>query len=85
MAEMHLTTRLTDNDTVFLDDLALYTPEGAGADTVVNLTGALHANLNRTTTLRVGGVFPITGGNTDYGRTDRFFDSEIIVQLNRFF
>ena len=46
---------------------------------VVNATVGIHTEIARHTTLRVGGVFPLTDG------TDRLFDAEVQIQLNRYF
>ena len=46
---------------------------------VLNLTAGIHMQLGRATTLRVGGGAPL---RTDF---DRAFDSEITVQLARYF
>lgn len=46
---------------------------------VVNLTAAVHIEIARDTSLRAGGVFPITFGD------NRFFDAEISAQLIRRF
>lgn len=85
IAELHLTTRLNEGDYGFFGPGGGDFRSDSRSGTVVNVTGALQANLNATTTLRVGAVAPITGSNSEYGRVDRFFDSEIIVQLNKSF
>lgn len=84
--EVHYTTTLNDTDSLFA------TPVGVGGGghvmnlanpangmDVVNLTAALHAELARYTSLRVGGVFPLNDPD------DRFFDAEVAAQLIRRF
>lgn len=82
LVEVHYTTALNDSDALFA------TPVGTGGGghvmdlvnpanrmDVVNLTAAIHAELARYTSLRVGGVFPLKDPD------DRFFDAEVAVQL----
>jgi hypothetical protein len=86
LAEVHYSTTLNDTD------LLMATPVGIGGGghvmnltspanrvDVVNLTAAVHAELGPCTSLRVGGVFPLRGGD------NRFFDAEIAAQLIRRF
>ncbi len=76
IAEFHYTGTLNDGDVV-----------AVGGDRfgsllnrfdLTNLTVGLHAELNRHTTFRVGGVFPLND-------LDRAFDAEVQVSLNRYF
>ncbi|MHB8897360.1 MAG: hypothetical protein ACYC6Y_01290 [Thermoguttaceae bacterium] len=76
IVEFHYTGTLNDGDVVAL-----------GADRfgsllnrfdLTNVTVGLHAELDRHTTLRVGGVLPLN-------EIDRAFDAEVQVSLNRYF
>jgi len=90
LVEFHYTTTLQDTDrvnagdvfnppnpSVFLTNLLFYN-RGNRVD-LANLTIGLHAELAGQTTLRVGAAFPI--GEED----NRGFDSEVLIQLNRYF
>ena len=46
---------------------------------VTNLTVGLHGELDRSTTVMVGGVFPLADA------PDRAFDAEVLVAINRRF
>jgi len=80
LGELHYTTTLQNTDVVVAN-----LPSGAtatlrnGANRVdpLNLTIGLHLEVLLNTALRVGAAFPLKGAD------DRFFDSEIILQLNR--
>ncbi len=83
LAEIHYTTTLEDSDTLAgtplpLAGSAFTLTNLANRMDVVNLTAALHFEM-RNTSLRVGGVVPITSGS------DRFFDAEVAAQLIRRF
>lgn len=76
IAEFHYTGSLNDGDVIDM-----------GGDRfgsllnrfdLANLTVGLHAELNRRTTVRVGGVFPLND-------IDRAFDAELQVSVNRYF
>jgi hypothetical protein len=80
--EFHYTTTLQDSDVVAVPPVP-----GAGYKfgnlenhlDIANLTAGLHVELMGNTTLRVGGVFPLTE------ETNRLFDAEVQVQVNRYF
>jgi hypothetical protein len=79
LGEVHYTGTLQDTDTL------TGSPSGASFTVanlanrmdVVNVTAAVHAELKRDTSLRIGGVFPLDTGD------NRFFDAEVAVQLIR--
>ena len=86
LLEFHYTTTVNDTDSL------LATPVGVGGGghvmsltnpgnrvDVVNVTAAVHAELDQYTSLRVGGVFPLRGSD------NRFFDAEVAAQLIRRF
>lgn len=79
LIELHYTTTLQNTDFV----VAAPTPPAfsnvANRIDSVDLTLGLHIELGTCSSLRVGGVVPLRSGN------NRFFDSEIQVQLNRRF
>ncbi len=83
VVEVHYATTLSDADTVSyispVDATALYFGNTVNRLDQVNFSVGLHAELCRNTTLRVGGVFPISDGD------DRSFDSELQVQVGRRF
>jgi hypothetical protein len=82
VAEFHYTTTLCDADrfTLTSPTVVNYTfGHLANHVDIVNVTAGVHVEIARHTTLRVGGAFPLTEG------TDRLFDAEMLVQLNRFF
>lgn len=83
LAEVHYTTTLQDADTVagaLAPGVSAFTLTNlASRMDVVNLTAALHFEMANDTSLRVGGVVPITSGS------DRFFDAEVAAQLIRRF
>jgi hypothetical protein len=75
LVEFHYTGTLNDGDVIEVGDRF-----GSLLNRIdlANLTVGLHAELNRHTTLRVGGVFPLND-------IDRAFDGEVQVSLNRYF
>ncbi len=81
LTELHYTTTLNDSDSLRLwagnADFYLYSP--ADRTDLLNLTIGLHTEWRNNTLLRVGSVFPLRTG------TDRTFDSELQVQLERRF
>jgi hypothetical protein len=86
VAEWHYITALQDTDVVAAALPSAF-PPGATFDLrnlsnrfdVVNVTAGVHAEFARDTTLRVGGVFPMQGGD------NRFFDAEILAQFSHRF
>jgi hypothetical protein len=82
MGEIHYTTTLQDSD--FINANVAGTPLNIGnpfnRQDIVNGTIAVQAEIANTTTFRVAGVFPL-GSAPD----ERFFDSELQVQINRRF
>lgn len=81
IAEVHYTSTLQDADVVrgFVDGAPVTIGNVANRFDVVNGTVGVQMLLFDTSSLRVGGVFPI--GNEDR----RLFDSEVQVQFNRRF
>lgn len=73
--ELHYTTALNDAD--FVQDSKRIVTFGAGNNRfdVINLTAGLQANIAESTTVRVGYVTPLRGGD------NRFFDHEITVAV----
>ena len=95
--ELHYTTSLNDADDLFSD---LFPEESAGGFPpafvpapenrfdVLNLTAGFLVDISDRWRLNVAGVFPLREGRFENGvgrREDRFFDSEVSFQLNRFF
>jgi hypothetical protein len=80
LLELHYTTTLNDSDALAAapspDQSALLANPANRLD-VLNVTAAVHTELARFTSLRIGGVFPLTDDD------DRFFDAEATVQLIR--
>ena len=54
-------------------------PVGSGRRDIINLTGGLHFQMGRLSTLTVAGVAPLRTGE------DREYDAEFVVQFNRRF
>jgi len=81
LLEVHYATTLSDFGTLFFDDqiTTLTFGNSAGGVDEVNLTVGVHGEFARNTLLRVAGVFPLREDD------DRFFDSEIQVQVERRF
>jgi hypothetical protein len=81
VVELHYTTTLQASDSVVgvIPGGTLAIQNSANRQDVLNLTFGLHTEFARRTLLRVAGVVPVTSGD------DRFFDSEIQVQLERRF
>jgi len=75
--ELHYNTSVQDSDLV-TDGAAVITNPFNRSD-VLNLTAALHFQLGQAGTLRVGAAAPISDGE------NRNFDTEFIVQWNRFY
>jgi len=79
--EAHYTTALNDADTygeeIASDVFEFGVP--AGRNDQINLTAGLHAELWRRTTIRVAGVFPLQEAS------DRQFDAEVHLSINRYF
>ncbi len=75
IVEFHYTGTLNDGDVIPISDRF-----GGLLNRIdlMNLTVGMHAELNRCTTLRVGGVLPLND-------VDRAFDAEVLVSLNRYF
>jgi hypothetical protein len=81
VVELHYTSTLNDADGVSgmgLGTIFVFTERSNRSD-ILDLTVGLHADLANRTTCRVGAVFPL---RTD---TDRSFDSEVQVQIERRF
>jgi hypothetical protein len=78
--ELHYTTTIQDADNrgSFSSEFDSVQQPGNRLD-LLQLTTAIHVELGRSTSLRVGGVFPL---RDDY---DKLFDAELAVQLNRRF
>jgi len=81
IVELHYTTTLNDADLVTFTPIAFdfNFSNFANQMDVVNATIGLHVELARNTTLRLGGVLPLTDGD------NRFFDAEVMAQVNRYF
>ncbi len=77
LGELHYTGTLQDTDVVTGPSFTF--ANLTNRRDVVNVTAAIHAQLNRNTSLRVGGVFPVGGSN------NRFFDAEVAAQLIRWY
>jgi hypothetical protein len=80
--ELHYTTTIQDGDVLFLGRSTFGGLIGNQYNRVdfLNLTGGLHVQIGPLTNLRVGCAVPLhTSGE------NRQFDSEVQVQLNRFF
>ena len=76
MAELHYTGTLDDADNfTTLNGVAF---SQTGGINILNATGALHFQAGKTT-LRVGASAPLRDG------TDKAFDTEVFVQMNRYF
>jgi len=80
MLEYHYTTTLEDAGTVSGTDGFQFLRFGNPANRmdISNLTLGLHTELGKTT-VRVGGVFPLSGGS------NRLYDAEVQVSINRQF
>jgi len=80
MVEYHYTTTLEDAGTVSGTDgfQVLRFGNLANRMDISNLTIGLHTELGKTT-VRVGGVFPLSGGS------NRLYDAEVQVSINRQF
>lgn len=80
MVEYHYTTTLEDAHTVSGTDGFQLLQFGNMFNRldISNVTVGLHTELGRTT-VRVGGVFPLGGGS------NRLYDAEVQVSINRFF
>ena len=81
IVELHYTTALQDADLLSETNgsAELTFTNFVNRFDLLNLTVGLHAEIARCTAIRVGGVFPLRD------EFDRFFDSEVQVQLNRRF
>jgi len=83
LVESHWTTTTTDADSLsYVSPLQTATLRfGSRANRVdmANVTFGVHAEIGRTTTCRVGAVFPIKDDD------DRAFDSEVVVQVEQRF
>ncbi|QDU96854.1 hypothetical protein Pla8534_46760 [Lignipirellula cremea] len=77
LVELHYNTSLQDTDVVSSTSNIMLLNTANRFDTL-NLTGALHFELGRGTTLRVGAATPL---RTD---DDRAFDAEFFVQVNHY-
>jgi hypothetical protein len=81
LAELHYTTTMNDSDLVsgqgLFTDLNFLNP--ANHVDLLNLTVGLHTEWRNNNLLRVGGSFPLRSG------TDRTFDAELQIQLERRF
>ncbi len=83
LTELHYTTALNNADHLFwygffMDpDLHFHNP--GNQVSLLNLTIGLHSEWRNNTSLRIGSVFPLRTG------TDRTFDAELQVQLERRF
>lgn len=81
LTELHYTTTLNDSDSFSetLGDTWFFFHNRARRTDLLNLTIGFHTEWRNSTLLRVGSVFPLRTG------TDRTFDSELQVQLERRF
>ncbi|TVS17934.1 MAG: hypothetical protein EA424_11875 [Planctomycetaceae bacterium] len=81
LTELHYTTTLNDGDSLRLwaGNAIFDLDSPANRTDLLNLTIGLHTEWRNNTLLRVGSVFPLRTG------TDRTFDSELQVQLERRF
>ena len=82
LVELHYASTLQDADTISGSPsgmTALTFGNAANRVDILDLTVGVHAELDRDTLLRVGGVFPLTS------EVNRAFDSEVQVQLERRF
>lgn len=75
--ELHYTTALQDTDSVSAGDGSLVLSNTINRFDVVNLTLGMHAQINRMTDVRIGGVIPLRNSQ------NRFFDSELMVSVVR--
>ncbi|MCH7988792.1 MAG: hypothetical protein IID46_06515, partial [Planctomycetes bacterium] len=75
--ELHYTTALQDTDSVSAGDGSLVLSNTINRFDVVNLTVGMHAQINRMTDVRIGGVIPLRNSQ------NRFFDSELMVSVVR--
>lgn len=82
---LELNWTATLNDTAVVTDGALTTIANfANQQNVFNLSAGLHCQLTRLTNLRVAAVVPLRGSNNgDPVAQNRYFDSEVSVQVNR--
>jgi hypothetical protein len=84
LIELHYTTTLQDSDIdtaaagVGFPSVAFDLRNALGRADIVNVTAGLHAELVADYTLRVAAAFPIA-------EDERFFDSEVLLQLGRRF
>jgi hypothetical protein len=82
LAELHYTTTLQDSDVInasTLFGLSATMLNQEGRQDVLNATLGLHAVVRDDTAIRVGVVLPLRTGD------DRFFDAELMVQVNQLF
>jgi hypothetical protein len=81
VVEFHYTTVLNDTDVIAISPpgIDFVFSNFANRMDIANVTVGIHTEISRHTTLRFGGVFPISD------KTDRLFDAEVAVQLNRYF
>ncbi|HTN75987.1 MAG TPA: hypothetical protein VL096_12100, partial [Pirellulaceae bacterium] len=82
MGEVHYTTTITNTDSMNVSSqgTVLQISNPYNRQDIVNSTIALQFEIANTTTLRVAAAFPL-GDRED----QRFFDSELQVQINRQF
>jgi hypothetical protein len=81
IVEVHYTTTLNDTDlmTATTPQVDYALSNFPNRMDIANATVGVHTEIARHTTLRVAGVFPLTDA------TDRLFDAEVLIQLNRYF
>ena len=75
LLELHYTTALTSADVVADTDNIVTFGANSGSLDALNMTVGLHAEIARSTTIRVGYVTPLRDQN------HRFFDSEFTIAV----
>jgi hypothetical protein len=80
--EFHYTSALQDTDEILgsINGRDIQYRNNFNRFDIVNITAGLHARIGEYTNLRVAGVFPLRSRDDQ-----RFFDSEVQVQVNRQF
>ena len=77
--ETNVTSATSGNLTVSMANFANH-------QDIINLTLGLHVQVTELTNMRISAVAPLTGGGDKIGlQRDRYFDSEVSVQVNRNF
>ena len=89
--ELHYSTTIQDTDTIAgpAGNSFLFFSNTFNRVDVLNLTAGLHIQLTECTTVRLAGVAPLRSTPADFfggvRASNKFFDSEIQVQINRRF